>query len=141
MWQDILKGAVANILIDWTELKYYGNIVINDEHSDNQSPLGDWETKLIDKLEVRYSIGISKELTTDAWAAELEGIALSFNHAKVRITIEGQTLESDVVSISYNGYDDHTLNVRPSYVTMTIDKKDGKYELRRNPRMGLESYD
>ena len=138
MWQDILKGAVANILIDWTELKYYGNILISDE----EGPLTNTRTdKLIDKLEVRYSIGISKELTTDGWDAELEGIAISFNHAKVRITIEGQTLESDIVSISYNGHDKHILNVRPSYISMAIEKKDGKYEICRVNSMGLESYD
>lgn len=138
MWQSILKGTVANVLIDWTELKYYGNIEIND---DDLPPELRTPDKLIDKLEVRYSIGISKELTTTNWQEEVEGITISFHNAKVRITIEGQTLESDIVEFYYRQYDEDSLTVKPNYISMAIDKNDGKYEIVRRPTMAFDAYD
>ena len=137
MWQSVLKGAVANVLIDWTELKYYGNITI-DDGSTRTIPL---PRTLIDKLEVKYSIGINKELTKTDWDEDVEGITISFHNAKVRITLEGQTLESDISKTYYNKYDEDSLTVKPSYISMTIAKRDGKYEIVRRPTMAFDAYD
>ena len=122
MWQSVLKGAVANVLVDWTELKYYGNIVIDE--IDREILYGmDRDVRnseLIDKLEVKYSIGINKELTKTDWDEDVEGITISFHNAKVRITIEGQTLESGVVTTGFTKYDRDSLIVIPSYVSLDI---------------------
>ena len=142
MWQDILKGAVANILIDWTELKYYDNILIYEGES--AMPLTHTRiSKLIDKLEVKYSVGISKELTTTGNSEEVEGIVVSLDNAKTRITIEGQTLETDATlfDISAIGTHGSNLSIRPKFVSMIINKNNGKYEFKVNPRMRFESYD
>jgi len=135
MWQDILKGAVANVLIDWTDIKVEGEILMESVHINVFEAEGSkkiWENintrenPIIEKAEVKYSIGIYRENN---------GIEIKFHSGTARITIEGQVLEEDFEQFNYSptGGDfnlDGILFIKPGFLAGTIIKQlneDGKF--------------
>jgi hypothetical protein len=135
MWQDILKGAVANVLIDWTDIKVEGEILMESVHINVFEAEGSkkiWENintrenPIIEKAEVKYSIGIYRENN---------GIEIKFHSGTARITIEGQVLEEDFKQFNYSptGGDfnlDGILFIKPGFLAGTIIKQlneDGKF--------------
>tara|TARA_R110000765_G_C18638218_1_gene573867 strand:+ start:187 stop:609 length:423 start_codon:yes stop_codon:yes gene_type:complete len=127
MWQDILKGAVANVLIDWTEMGYVNNIRVYEAEGSEKTfeNINTTENPIVDKIEVKYSIGIYREN---------DGIKIKFHSGKARITIEGQVLEKDFEKFNHTATRvdfnlDGVLFIKPSFLAATVIKQlneDGK---------------
>jgi hypothetical protein len=131
MWQDILKGAVANVLIDWMELdrrSYIDTISVYEAEGSKKifENINTRENPIVEKAEVKYSIGIYREN---------DGIEIKFHSGTARITIEGQVLEQDFENFNYgqNTIDyerNDTISIKPSFLGVDLIKQlnqDGKF--------------
>ena len=131
MWQDILKGAVANVLIDWMELdsRYYTDTITVYEAEGSKTIFENINTRenpIVEKVEVKYSMGIYKEN---------DGIEIKFHSGTARITIEGQVFEKDFEKFNYgqNTVDyerNDIISIKPSFLGVDMIKQlneDGKF--------------
>jgi hypothetical protein len=135
MWQDILKGAVANVTIDWMELDslYYNTMNVYEAEGSKiiRESINTRENPIVEKAEVKYSIGIYRDN---------DGIAIKFHSGTARITIEGQVLEKDFEEFNYgqNTIDyerNGMIHIKPSFLGGSIIKhlnKDGKFKFARH---------
>tara|TARA_R110000765_G_C18444719_1_gene547557 strand:+ start:49 stop:465 length:417 start_codon:yes stop_codon:yes gene_type:complete len=138
MWQDILKGAVANILIDWVTLSRYENIEIYEEEDEITISEYSHPNKMVENVEVKYSIGVYREN---------DGIKIKFHSGVARVTIEGQVIETEFEEFNIMRNDAVgsvrfvPLVIEPKFLSAEIIKGvDGEFVFRSNRRiyLGLE---